>query len=359
MRNVVLLLCVCGLALAAEPAGTPAAPAAPAVPDEVIFKDGTVIKGEIVSMTESTITIKTAVGEKDQVIAKWGEVAGIKTAKATKFVLKDGTELMGSAKPGEAGKIDIASDLLVQPATVALDSIAAVNPPEKKAITFRGNVSVGASAARGNTNTSTVSLLALFEARSDRQRLTISGEYNYGETDNELTQRNAKGRIQYDFFVTKRFYVFASALFEGDKFEDLNLRTALSAGPGYQFIDIGDFEGAYLDKMQLRGELGVSYFNEDFKSSPDSSYVAGRWGLKFEWPITPWGTTLFHNDEGYPSFEHSADFYVTTQQGVRFNLVKNFVAGFQVNWDYDNTPAPGRKNADVLYLLTVGYNFDL
>ena len=37
--------------------------------------------------------------------------------------------------------------------------------------------------------------------------------------------------------MTKRFYWFASSYVESDHFQDLRLRTALSSGPGYQFVE--------------------------------------------------------------------------------------------------------------------------
>ena len=51
-------------------------------------------------------------------------------------------------------------------------------------------------------------------ARSEQLRLTLNGRYVYGDQDNELTARNARGTIKMDFFVTKRLFWFASAYFE-------------------------------------------------------------------------------------------------------------------------------------------------
>ena len=68
--------------------------------------------------------------------------------------------------------------------------------------------------------------------------------------------------------------------------------------------------------------------------------------------------TFFHFHEGYPSLEDLKDFYITSATGLRFNLTGNFNAGVQVNYRYDSTPSEGRKRADTLYLLTLGYSFE-
>ena len=37
----------------------------------------------------------------------------------------------------------------------------------------------------------------------------------------------------------------------------------------------------------------------------------------------------------------------------------NFNSTLQVNWRWDNTPSPGNKRSDTIFLLTLGYSFDL
>ena len=96
-----------------------------------------------------------------------------------------------------------------------------------------------------------------FVARSEQLRLTINGRYVYGDNANTLIARNARGTIKLDFFVTKRFFWFASAYFENDRFQDLKMRTALASGPGYQIVDRDDFSGILKD-MTLYAEAGVA-----------------------------------------------------------------------------------------------------
>ena len=80
-----------------------------------------------------------------------------------------------------------------------------------------------------------------------------------------------------DFFITKRLFWFAASYFEKDQFQDLNLRTALSSGPGYRFIEKGDYESPWLKDMTLYAEAGLAYFNEDFTTDNDQmSFRAPR-----------------------------------------------------------------------------------
>lgn len=324
---------------------------------KITLKDGSQVYGEIVEMTGGMITVKTLFHEGDPLKIKWSEVTGIDTEDPLTFVLSNGTILQGKPGMTQPGRLDVKTDLLPDPIPVQIESVLAVNPPVKKAVTFTGNFNFGGSVTSGNTDVKNFSFVGELVARSERLRLTLLGRYLYGENDSELVARNAFGTIKLDFFVSKRFYIYTGALFEQDTFQGLNLRSSIFAGPGYQFIEVGDYASPYLNKMQLHAEIGLGYFNEDYKRAEDMNYFTGRWGVNWHWPVLPW-LTVFHQHQGYPSLEKTSDWYVTSQQGVRMKIWESFITTFQVNWRYDNAPAAGTKKADTQYILSLGYAFD-
>ncbi|MCA9471061.1 MAG: DUF481 domain-containing protein [Nitrospirales bacterium] len=333
-----------------------ALPAHAGVIAQVDLKDGSRLLGEIIDMTDGNLKMKAAFSKSDPISILWSEVVGITSEESMSFVLKDGIVLNGKPKMVEPGKLEMQTTILTRPLPVDVHSILAVNPPEKKAVEFTGNLNFGGSINSGNTHLKNASLLGELVARSDRMRLTLQARWIYGENDNTIIARNAYGLIKLDFFITKRFYAYTSAIFEQDTFQDLQLRTSINAGPGYQFIDVGDFTSPYLKDMKLSAEIGFGFFNEDFKVAEDKSYATGRWAVDFLWPVLP-TVTFFHQHQGFPSLEDTSDFYVITQQGVRVKVWKDFISSLQINWRYDNTPSPGNKKSDFLYLLTLGYNF--
>lgn len=324
---------------------------------KVTLKDGSQVFGEIIQMTGGLLTLKTIFHEGDPVKIKWSEVAGIDSEEGLTFVLTNGTILYGTPVLTQPGTLGVQTEMLPEPLAVEVDLVAAVNPPPKKAVTYTGNVNFGGSKTTGNTKIQNISLVGEFIARSERLRLSMLGRYLYGENNGELVARNAFGTIKLDFFVTQRFFMNVGALFEQDTFQDLNLRTMLFSGPGYQFIEKGDFSSTYFEKMQLSGELGVGFYNEDFKIAEDQSSVSGRWAVNFDWPVTP-TVTIFHQHQGFTAVEEPSDFYINSQQGIRLKVWGNLISSFQVNWRYDNTPSPGFKNTDIQYLLTIGYAFE-
>jgi hypothetical protein len=48
-----------------------------------------------------------------------------------------------------------------------------------------------------------------------------------------------------------------------------------------------------------------------------------------------------------------------TEQGLRFNVLKDFYTTLQVNVTYDNLPSPGFKKTDTAILFGLGYDFSL
>ena len=322
--------------------------------DIVTLEDGSILHGEILEMTDGTLRIKTGFTTEETVSIKWADVKSLTLNRPLPFHLQEGTILHGTAMKGEDGMLHILAEPLSEPVVIPLSSVIGLNPPILPAVVYQGNVTLGYAKTTGNTDTESFTLLGEVVARSERLRLSLLGRYILSEQSGSLTARNARGTIKLDFFLTKRFYLFTSAFFEQDTFQDLKLRTALSAGPGYQFIDVGDFSGPRFHFMQLYAEAGLAYFNEDFKVQPDTDSVRARLSVKWDWPIIKDKLTLFHYNEIFPSVEDTSDYYITTDQGIIFGLIENWVTKIQISWRYNNKPPPLIKASDTLFPLYSG-----
>lgn len=345
------------VAAADTPAVVDVLPPAPTPLDVVTLKDGGVLYGEVIEMSGGVLSIKTAAAADNIVKITWASVSKLAINHPIPFHLKEGTVLIGTATEGPNGTINVRAEPLKGTIEVPMDSITALNPFIQAPVIYSGSLTGGYSQTTGNSHLKNASLLGDFVARSEQLRLSINGRYVYGDNSNTLIARNARGTIKLDFFLTKRVFWFASAYFEQDTFQDLKMRTALATGPGYQFIERGDFSGILKD-MTLYAEAGIAYFNEDFRVANDESSLRGRWSLKFNWPILDDRVTFYHFDEVYPSLQNTKNYYLTMDNGVRFKLFEGFVSGFQVTTRYNSNPAMGTGDTDNMYLWTLGYNFD-
>jgi putative salt-induced outer membrane protein YdiY len=356
----VLLTCLIApqlVAAADAPVVVEASPA-PTPPDVITLKDGGVLYGEVVEMSDGVLHFKTAAAADTIIKIKWANVEKLAINHPVPFHLKEGSVLIGTATEGPSGTINVRAEPLKGTMEVPLDSITALNPLVQAPVIYKGTLTGGYTQATGNSHLRNASFLGDFVARSEQLRLTLNGRYVYGDQDNALTARNARGTIKMDFFITKRFFWFASAYFEKDTFQDLKLRTALSSGPGYQFIERGDYASPWLKDITLYAEAGLSYFNEDFTNASDQSSLRGKWAVRLNWPVLDESVTFYHFQEFYPSLQDTSSYYLTMDNGVRFKLFEGFVSGIQVTTRYNSTPAQGTGDTDNLYLLTLGYNFD-
>ena len=345
------------IVMAESPAPSDLASAS-AAPDNVTLKDGTVIYGKVLGMIADELHIKTGFGPTagdDIVRIMWPNVASITVNRPVPFKLKEGTTVVGTAQPGEPGTMILNAAPTGTPMAIPLDAVVGMNQP---AVIYTGAIQAGFSQSTGNSHLRNGSLLGELSARSETLRLTVLGRYIYGDNAGNLIVRNSRGTVKLDFFLTKRWYWFASAYFEQDTFQDLKLRTALATGPGYQFLDRGDLKGVYKD-MTLWAEAGAAYFNEDFKLADDKSSTRGRWAVKWNWPL--WGgdqVSLYHFQEGFQSLANWKDLYLTADTGLRFKVWGGLVSGFQWTMRYNKNPPPGVSDTDNLYLITLGYSFD-
>jgi putative salt-induced outer membrane protein YdiY len=314
--------------------------------DEIHLLNGDRLTGEIIRMEKGSLVVKTAYAE--EILIVWEQVACIASDKDLKLVMENGEVFMGRALCPEGGKIQITSPEIGQTAAIVLADLEAINPsPPPPVISYKASITGGGNTTSGNTDTTAAYFSGLFQARSRRHRLTMGGKYNYGETDGELTARNALGTVKYDFFLTDKLYSYAHTLFERDDFQDLNLRSTLGLGLGYQIFDT--------KRTSLFVEAGVSYFNEDYDVAEDDHYTSARESMGFEFQIVPERIRFFHLHELYYSLEESDSYYLRSEQGFRFLLFRNFFANVQVDYNYNRQPAPGRRNYDANTIFGLTY----
>lgn len=340
MRNNTNLLIICFTILAAIFSSHADA-------DEITLNNGDRISGKIVTMTDDKIVMNTTYGG-DLSIA-WDEVSQIKGDETINVVLADGTSLNGRTITTESGKLGLQVEGMPEPVYIDFSQVKSINPEPVPTLTTKGQANLGITIAKGNSETQSEHLDLEFIARTLKNRYTLGAEFNRAEDDGVESTNNSLGYVKYDHFFSKKFYGYSNVLLEKDKFKDINLRTALGLGAGYQFL-----EG---EVTNLSGEAGISYINEDFIIAPDESYPTGRWAINFDRFLIKKSLQFFHFHEGFVSFEDTEDILIRSRTGIRVPLSKSINATLQVNYDWDKKPSPGMEKTDIMYIVTIGYQF--
>jgi hypothetical protein len=99
------------------------------------------------------------------------------------------------------------------------------------------DASIGFSLARGNSDQSTLSLSNVIKREDSFTRLTLDYLGNYGESKGDKNTHNHRGLVNFDLFVSPRFFLTpVMATFEYDEFKNLKLRATPGAGAGVHLV---------------------------------------------------------------------------------------------------------------------------
>lgn len=216
------------------------------------------------------------------------------------------------------------------------------------AVKVSGNANVGIALTSGNSESENFSADGQLVTRTKRNRYTLGGSYMEEESEDVLVKQNWHALIKYDHFVSEKWFWFNSATFEHDRFADLDLRTAIAAGMGYQFFES--------DSRSLSIEAGPSYIDENFDEAEDDSFFGARWAINYDQRLWD-GLTFFHYNEGLFGVESTDDLTVRSRTGLRMNVTERIIARVQTTIDWDNSPPADTDATDLEHTLTIGYSF--
>ena len=307
--------------------------------DELRLKNGDRYTGAVVSLVKGKLNFDTGRGVLE---LPWAEVTSL-TVTAPVIVTVAGRKQTVTFAAGPEGQVTVAGG-----AAIALADIAALRRPEPPLV-IDGGANAGVLSSGGNTDVNSLHFDGEVVARARANRYTASGWVNRSVDHGRETSRNATGVLRYDRFLSKRLYLSGSSLFTYDRFRDLDLRTALGIGIGYQVADN--------DRLKLGVEGGYGYVNENFDMQPDDSYHAARDSVLLDVFVSGKRLDFFHRHDAFYGLTGDDNLFVQTRNGVRIRVAGGLVTTVEYDLDYDRSPAIGRKKTDHAFGWTLGYRF--
>lgn len=309
--------------------------------DELRLKNGDRITGVTTSLAGGTLTFKAPGG--DLKIA-WGDVASLAIEQPMLVTVGTAPPVSATFAAADAnGRVT-----LVPGGPVALADISALSRPQP-AWAFTGGAGAGIIQTAGNTQVNSVRLSGDVIATGAADRVTVTGIATHANDRGIETARNWSAAGKYDRFVTARMFINANSNFTNDRFRDIDLRTALGAGVGYQIVDTA--------RTKLTADGGLAWVNENFRTISDDNYTAAHESASLQIQALPGRVQLFHLHDGYFGVDGDDKMFVRTQNGVRVGLAAGFVTTIEEDIDYDRRPSPGRRQTDRTFSLTLGYRF--
>ncbi len=321
--------------------------------DEVRFKNGDRLSGQIVKLTEGKLVLKSAVA--GEVTVNLSDIQTFSSAAPIEIHLKDGTVLRQAVTAAEPNQFSITTGEPLKPQTFALAQVESINPPAAPKPKWTGSISGSVAATSGNTKTDSIAASVNMTRRTEKDRTTAGGDFSRSNRedpdtgDDETIENWWRATAQYDYFFTKKFFGFGNARYEKDAIADLDRRIVVGGGAGYQWVETDD--------LAFSTGFGLASLYEKFEDADGSnSEMSLQAGYNLNKKLAK-GVRLLHDLTYYPSIDKFSDYFLTTTAEVRASLTKSMFANFKVIFNYDATPAPDRGSTDVKYLLGVGMNF--
>ena len=215
---------------------------------------------------------------------------------------------------------------------------------------WTGTVELGINGAEGNTENFGIRVGGSAR-RETSETLTVANIwYAFAQSNSETNQDQGEANIRNDWKIDGGpWRLYALGRLEYDKFQDWDWRLSAFGGVGYEFIKN--------DKTLLLGRIGAGG-QQTFGGSDDKFTPELNLGLDWEQKIDD-RQKLFVYTDYYPSLLNFSDFRARIKGGyeVTVDPTNKMALRLGVENNYDSDPGPDSKRNDIVYFLSLIYNW--
>ena len=325
-----------------------------ALADQIRFKNGDQLTGEILKSDAKNLLLSTKVA--GQVTVSWPEIQELHSDLPLHIVLTNGKELVGRMATRD-GRLEIA---VVEGVTVeaAMESVVALrNNAEQSAYEksqrrsflrrWDGGVDAGFELSRGNSKTRNFRFAFAAARKVSRQEMRVYAESLYSIDDvpgasPHVSANENRGGARFDHdFASSRFFMFANTDFMTDALQDLNLRSVVGGGVGYHFIE--------RDNVILNLLGGANFTRENY-TEVQRNLAAGQVGEELTLKLGK-STSLVQNLAFFPALtENERGNYRTSFSLGTITKISKWL-GWQNNFSdvYVTNPPTGKKQNELVF----------
>ena len=321
--------------------------------DEVIFKNGDRLSGEVIGLADGKLTINS--WSAGTVTVEMAKVRTLSTDNPIEIHFRDGTVVRQRVSPSEEGRFAIEREGVLEPQVFAIADVVMMNPPPKPRAQWKGDVTAGLTLTRSNTDTEHANISVGLVRDGDGDRITFDAALLYSrqedpETGDRTTTENSwSAEVKYDYFLSERLFLYTNSRVEQDDILQLDLRLIAGTGIGREWIEKENFS--------FRTEGGLSWLYEDYSDETEmNEQITAR--LAYHLAKTCTDTIeISHELAWYPALEDFNDYFLTAEIDVRVSLTELMFGDFKVVFDYDSTPAADVDEASLKSILGLGLRF--
>ena len=220
---------------------------------------------------------------------------------------------------------------------------------------WSGKGEFGAFRATGNSSNTGITTGLAVSRKGIAWRHNLTGRVDYQRANGVTTREQFLARYEPNVKISDRFYAYALAQYERDRFQGFSGRYAISGGIGYQALK--------KDDLQLALKVGPAYRVTDFVDGRVESRIAGLIGVDFDWSITD-RLKLTQDTNAVAEAGGSAIAIIDSRNttldlitGLNATISSKLTARFSYAIEYDSNPPPGAVQTDTLTRVTLVYDF--
>jgi len=319
----------------------------PAFADVVVLQNGDRLSGRIVHKRDSMLVFEATHAGKVNI--PWQAITTLTTDTPVTVMLVDQARLTSTVlASADEGRVRLDGS----GREVPLEQIAYLNPaPEQSGIgvSYRGRTNVAATDTRGNSTSRRIYADAELTARAKDYRYTLGAKINRQQESGQQTASNWRTNGNYDWFMDPRTFRYVRGSFEHDPFKDIDLRSAIGGGYGLQLLE------NKRSNVSIRG--GLDYVVVERTIAPNDEYPALGWGVRASHRLETYEIELFHEQDGFMKLVDDRGITLQSRTGLRAPIAAGMNASIQLNLDWEQEPAPGRKSTDSVLMVGIGYEW--
>lgn len=228
---------------------------------------------------------------------------------------------------------------------------------------WRSLFTAGANATSGNSNTTQLNAVGEGARVTERDKLTVRGQANYGQVNGATaTQRYLLGS-QYNRDISRHSFYFGSADLLRDRPANIDLRYSLATGVGRHMrlddidntfdisLGLGYTQDRYMRTVQLLGQTRTDYGRTELVMSEESNHKISD------------TTKLRQRVALFPNLTDRGAYRALLDTGVSVAMTKSLslTAGLSYRYDSDpgiGLPGVGLKKGDAAFVTGVSLRFD-
>ncbi len=323
--------------------------------DQITLSNGDRLTGTIIKSDDKQLTLKTDYAGELKI--DWTAVQGLTSAEPLHIRTKAGQTLVGPVASSDgnltvttaSGSIQAAKDEVVNIRSAAEETAYEKSLHPGLLQGWNGGTNVGFALTRGNSQTKNLALAFTATRATLHDKLGLYANSVYATNDAPgaipATTANAvQSGIRYDRDFAPRVFAFATADFQTDALQGLNLRSVPGAGFGYHAIKNEQTTLDFLGGIDYTRE-SYTAFTRNFVAASAGEELMHKWGA---------ATVVTQKLEFFPNLQSAGEYRGNFVFGTVTKLSKWL--GWQNSFGdiYVTNPPPGKKKNDLM--LTTGLN---